>query len=92
MNDKNCNVKKKEAGGGSYLHCHSLLGLYTLLVKEYQNADDATNKAETSHEAGYNKRRVQRHQHQLIAVLSVVVPVFTHRTPERDEKLYTGHR
>lgn len=40
---------------GSYLHqSDGLPGLYAFLVNEYQNANDGTNKAETSHEAGYN--------------------------------------
>lgn len=41
--------------GSIYLHQrYSLFGLYAFLVNEYQNTNNGTNKAETSHEAGYN--------------------------------------
>lgn len=49
------NGSKYEQQKSSYLHqCHGLSGVYTFLVDENQDANDGTNKAEASHEAGYN--------------------------------------
>ena len=91
MNTNAHNTKHhKEIRINLYLHqSYSLPGLYTFLVNEYQNANDGTNKAEASHEAGYNERRVHRHRHQLVAALAVVVPVLTYRAPGREEETYS---
>ena len=68
----------------SHLHQrHTLFGPYTLLVYEYQNANNGTNKADTSHEARCNNGGIGRYCHQLIAAFSMVVEVFTHRTSKK---------
>lgn len=72
----------------SYLHQrHGLFAPHALLVDEYQNADDGTDEAETSHQAGYDERRVHGHRHQLAAALAVVVPVFPYGAPETHKEM-----
>ncbi len=73
--------KWTEKGKKPCLHkSHGLSGPYTFLVNENQDAYHSTNHKEASHQAGYQKERVNWHRHQLVAAFSVVVPEITYRT------------